>query len=100
MGSPSGDRINSALSGNQRLTRCTAANGWPGARVSLHVFQEFFFVDVCLFENGKQGACGNLRMVGNRNKPPAFRVQQMDMAAGLSYRFEPKKGENFYDLKS
>jgi hypothetical protein len=88
---------------------CGKIIGFPNVRsgvwlakalLSLHVFQEFIPVDVCLFENGKQGACGNLMMVGNRDKPPAFRVQEMDMTAGLPDRFEPKKSENFYDLKS
>ena len=39
-------------------------------------------------------------MVGNRNKPPGFGMQEMDMAAGLPYRFETKNGEDLNYFKS
>ncbi len=39
-------------------------------------------------------------MIGNRDKPPRIRMQQMDMAAGLSHRFKPKNSKNFNDFKS
>jgi hypothetical protein len=39
-------------------------------------------------------------MVGNGDEPSVLRMQEMDMAAGLPYRFESKSCEDFYYLKS
>jgi hypothetical protein len=64
------------------------------------MLQEFFLFDISLFENREQCTCGNLRMVGNRDKPPGFRMQEMNMAAGLAYRFETKSSEDFNYFKS
>jgi hypothetical protein len=47
-----------------------------------------------------QCACGNLGMVRDRHEPPGFRMQEMDMTAGLPYRFETKNGEDFDYFKS
>jgi len=57
---------------------------------SLDMFQKFFLPDICLTENRKQGTGCNLGMIGNGNEPPAFRMQEMNMAAGLAYRFKTK----------
>ena len=34
-------------------------------------------------------------MVGDRDESPGFRMQEMNMAAGLAYRVENKNGEDF-----
>jgi len=39
-------------------------------------------------------------MVGNGDESPCLWMQEMDMAAGLPYRFETKNGEDFYYFKS
>jgi hypothetical protein len=70
------------------------------SRHSLHPFQKFVFLDICLFENRDQCACGNLRMVRNGHKSPVLVMEKMDMATGLPYRFKPKIGETLYDFTS
>jgi len=69
-------------------------------RYSLHPFQKCIFLDICLFENRDQCACGNLRMVGNGHESSGMVMEKMDMATGLPYRLESKIGENFNDLTS
>ena len=54
------------------------------------MLQKIFLVDICLLENREQRTGGNLRMVGNGDESPCFRMQEMDMATGLPYRFKPK----------
>jgi hypothetical protein len=39
-------------------------------------------------------------MVGNRHEPPGFRIEKMDMTAGLPYRFKPKICEDPDNFKS
>jgi len=68
--------------------------------LSLHMRQEFFLPYICLLENREQCACGDLRMVRNRDESPAFWMQEMYVAARLAYRFEPKNGEDFNYFKS
>ena len=55
-------------------------------KLFLHVPEKFFPVNVCLPEDREHGSGGQLRMVGNRDEPPCFWMQEMNMAAGLSYR--------------
>jgi hypothetical protein len=38
-------------------------------------------------------------MVGDRDEPPAFGMQEMNMAAGLSYLFKTKNGKDFNNFK-
>jgi hypothetical protein len=64
------------------------------------VFQEFFLIDIILLENRDQCTGGNFGMVGNGDESPCFRMQEMDMAAGLAYWFETKKSEDFNYFKS
>ena len=67
---------------------------------SLHVLQELFLFDISLLENREQCTRGDLRMVGNRDKSPGFRMQEMNMAAGMAYRFETKNSEDLNYFKS
>lgn len=53
--------------------------------------KKIFLFDICLFENRDQRICGDLHMAGNRNEA---RMQEMNMAPGLVYRFETKTREN------
>ena len=39
-------------------------------------------------------------MVGNGDESPCLWMQEMDMTAGLPYRFETKNGEDFNYFKS
>ena len=84
-----------------------SGDGWgqpgnfpAGPSQSLHVLQELFLFDICLLENREQCTRGDLRMVWNRDKSPGFRMQEMNMAAGLAYRFETKNDEDFNYFKS
>ena len=43
---------------------------------------------------------GDLGMVRNGDESPGFRMQEMNMAAGLTYRFETKSPEDFNYFKS
>jgi len=70
------------------------------SRYSLHPFQKFIFLDICLFENRDQCACGNLRMVRNGHKSSVLVMEKMDMAAGLAYRFESKIREDLNNFTS
>ena len=64
------------------------------------MLQEFVLPDISLLENREQCTCGNLGMVGDRDESPGFRMQEMNMAAGLTYRFEAKTGKDFNYFKS
>jgi hypothetical protein len=59
------------------------------------MLQEFVLPDISLLENQEQCTCGNLGMVGDCDESPGFRMQEMDMAAGLAYRVENENGEDF-----
>jgi hypothetical protein len=39
-------------------------------------------------------------MAGDRNESPGFRMQEMNMAAGLAYGFETKNGKDLNYFKS
>jgi hypothetical protein len=67
---------------------------------SLHVPEKFFPVNICLFENRKHCAGGQFRMVGNRHESPGFRMQEMNMTAGLPYRFKSKFCKDLNNFKS
>lgn len=64
------------------------------------MLQKIFLFNICLPENRDQCTCGDLRMVGNRNESPGFRMQEMNMTAGLAYRFETKNRKNLNYFKS
>ncbi len=67
---------------------------------SLHMLQEFFLFDIRLLENREQCTRRNLQMVRNRDESPGFRMQKMNMAAGLAYRFETKNRKDLNYFKS
>jgi len=67
---------------------------------SLYMLQEFFLPDISLLENREQCTRGNFWMVWNRDKSPGFRMQEMNMAAGLAYRFETKNSKDLNYFKS
>lgn len=67
---------------------------------SLHMLQEFFFFDIRLLENREQCTRGELWMVWDRDKSPGFRMKEMNMAAGLAYRFETKNCKDLNYFKS
>ena len=54
---------------------------------------ELFLPDICLLENGKQGACSKLHVAWNRYKPPFLFVSEMNMADALLYRAIAEKDE-------
>jgi hypothetical protein len=62
--------------------------------------EKFFLVNICLLENREHCAGGQFRVVGNRHEPPGFRMQEMDMTAGLPNRFKSKISEYLDKLKS
>ena len=67
---------------------------------SLYVLQELFLFNISLLENREQCTRGDLRMVWDRDESPGFRMQEMNMAAGLAYRFETKNSKNLNYFKS
>ena len=58
-------------------------------------FRNSFLPDISLLEIREQCTCGNLGMVEDRDESPGFRIQEMNMSAGLAYRVETKNGEDF-----
>jgi hypothetical protein len=62
--------------------------------------EKIFLADICLAEDRQQSARCNLRVVGNRDKPPVLLMKKMDMASGLPDRFELKTRENPDDFRS
>ena len=64
------------------------------------MLQEFVLSDIRLLEDREQCTCGNLGKVGDRDESPGFLMQEMNMAAGLTYRFVAKTGKDFNYFKS
>jgi len=62
--------------------------------------EKFFPVNICLFENCKYCSGGQFRMVGNGHEPPGFRMQEMNMTAGLPDRFKSEICEDLDNFKS
>ena len=52
------------------------------------------------FRIDQKRACSDLGVAGNRDKPAAPGMKQMDMAAGLANRPEPENCEDLNYLKS
>jgi len=67
---------------------------------SLHVLQEFFLLNICLFQDRQKCSCCDLGVAGNRNKTTAVGMKQMDMAAGLANRLKTKNGKDLNYFKS
>jgi hypothetical protein len=66
----------------------------------LHVLQEFFLLNIRLFQNRQECTCCDLGVAGDRDKPTALGMKEMDMTAGLADRPETKNGKDLYYLKS
>jgi hypothetical protein len=61
----------------------------------LQIPEKFIPFDVCLFENSEHRPCGKFRMVGDRDKPMAFRVKEVDVTARLPHRAKSENSEDF-----
>ena len=62
--------------------------------------EKFFFLDIRLFQDRKQGTDSQLRVIWNGYKAPRFRVHKMDMTAGLPYCPEPESCQHFDNIMS